>query len=192
MSKNSGLGRTRNWVFILYPESAPNNWIDLLNDYGVKYCISPLHDKDLNADGDIKKSHRHVILSYDSVKSYEQVKEICDTLNATIPQKVNSMIGAVRYHTHTDNPEKHQYNKDDIICGCGFDLAVYTAKSKTEKNACIDDIVDFIIDNDVTEFWDLVCYCRKNQPDWYEVIRDSHTLFLTNLLKSNRHRVKTE
>ena len=44
--------------------------------------ISPLHDSDINADGEPKKPHWHVILTFKGLKSYEQVKAITDQLNA--------------------------------------------------------------------------------------------------------------
>ena len=43
--------RSRLWVFVAYPESLPENWLDIIADWHVPCCISPLHDKDINADG---------------------------------------------------------------------------------------------------------------------------------------------
>ena len=80
MSEN----RKRNWVFVLYPESAPENWREQLRDMLVPGFISPLHDKDVNADGTPKKPHWHVILTFKGLKSYEQVKAITDKLNARL------------------------------------------------------------------------------------------------------------
>ena len=45
MKKN---GRYRNWSWIVYPESAPENWRSLLDETGEKWIESPLHDKDIN------------------------------------------------------------------------------------------------------------------------------------------------
>ena len=46
--------RKRNWVFVLYPDSAPENWREQLREMLVPGFVSPLHDKDVNADGDRK------------------------------------------------------------------------------------------------------------------------------------------
>ena len=51
----------RNWAFVMYPESMPDNWYDLLQATGLPFAISPLHDKDLNPDGSQKKAHYHVM-----------------------------------------------------------------------------------------------------------------------------------
>lgn len=56
--------RVRNWSWIVYPESAPENWRQLLDETGEKWIESPLHDKDINETTDeIKKPHWHIIIS---------------------------------------------------------------------------------------------------------------------------------
>lgn len=52
--------RTRNWATVVYPESAPDDWIMKLQEQCVPALISLLHDKDINADGTRKKEHYHV------------------------------------------------------------------------------------------------------------------------------------
>ena len=46
--------RARTWTFIVYPESAPQNWRELLDECHVSWVESPLHDKDVNPDGTVK------------------------------------------------------------------------------------------------------------------------------------------
>ena len=86
-------GRTRNWTCVVYPESAPNNWRDFIDELHIEWVESPLHDRDFNADGEPKKPHWHVILLYDCVKTFEQVKGLTDKLNAPIPQKCGGVKG---------------------------------------------------------------------------------------------------
>ncbi len=47
--------RKRNWVFVVYPDSAPENWREMLRDIHVPGYVSPLHEDDYNADGEKKK-----------------------------------------------------------------------------------------------------------------------------------------
>ena len=74
----SGKGRTRNFATVVYPESAPENWQDILSEQFVPAFISPLHDKDINPTGEPKKPHYHVVIMFDSTKTSEQAKEIFD------------------------------------------------------------------------------------------------------------------
>lgn len=67
--------RTRNYATIVYKESAPENWKEILSDEHVGVLISPYHDKDLNPDGEVKKAHWHVLILFDGVKSQRQAEE---------------------------------------------------------------------------------------------------------------------
>ena len=53
--------RSRGWACIVYPESAPENWTETLNEAHIETLISPLHDKDVTAEGSPKKPHYHVL-----------------------------------------------------------------------------------------------------------------------------------
>lgn len=191
-SSTNGAGRTRNWACIIYPESVPQNYVDILTESNVKYAISPLHDKDINADGEPKKPHWHIVLMYDGVKTYEQVKELTDKLCGTIPQKVASVVGAVRYFTHRDNPEKAQYSESDIRAGNGFDVADVLARSTSETKAIVKDIYDYIISADIIEFVDLTDYAFTHEPDWFDVLMSGYTLFFKTVISSNRHSLKRQ
>lgn len=65
--------RSRNWLVVVYPDDLLANYLDVLATTGINAVVSPLHDKDMNADGTPKKVHRHLVLTFDSVKTSEQV-----------------------------------------------------------------------------------------------------------------------
>ena len=50
----------RSWAFVMYPDSMPDNWEEIISSTGLPMAISPLHDKDINPTGEIKKPHYHV------------------------------------------------------------------------------------------------------------------------------------
>ena len=62
--KKSTDSRTRTWTFVLYEDSAPENWRQLLDDMHIEWVESPWHDKDINADGKPKKKHKHILLLF--------------------------------------------------------------------------------------------------------------------------------
>ena len=113
----------RNWAFVVYPESLPKNWEEIITETGLPMVFSPLHDKDVNPTGEVKKSHYHVICYYENPTTSRAVKEyVTDKLNGTIPIKLESMTGMYRYHLHLDNPEKYQYDDRDRKFFNGFDV----------------------------------------------------------------------
>lgn len=183
--------RTRNWTFLVYPESAPQNWRDTLDDKHIQWVESPLHDKDDNADGEQKKHHWHILLLFDGNKSYEQVKEITDKLNATIPQKVASAKGLVRYMAHLDNPEKYQYDKAAIIGHGGVDVAEYLKPTSSTRYQLIGEMMDYVRGQNITEMEDLLYYARMERfDDWFPLLCDNSAYIMGAMIKSRRHRLE--
>ena len=143
------------WGSVGYPESLPSDWLEQLRETGLQIAISPLHNKDKNPDGEIKKEHYHIIFNYDGPTTYNNVKKLCDKLNMTNPIKLESLRGMYRYHIHLDNPEKHQYDDRDRILLNGFDVSSVNELTKTEIDKKLREIYQFINDNDITEYCDL-------------------------------------
>lgn len=182
--------KKRNWAFVMYPESMPDNWKEIFGLSGLQIAVSPLHDKDLNADAEEKKPHYHVIVVYGNTTTYNNVLHFTKQLNATIPQALESVRGYYRYFTHKDNPEKHQYDEKDIQTFGGFDILEFVELTKTEVNKLISELTYIIRDNDIFEYSDLIFYCLDNQLNDYFAVASNHTLYFCNLLNSLRNKKK--
>lgn len=175
--------RTREWAMIIYPESAPKNWREIIDELHVPWIASPLHDKDVNPDGSKKKPHWHVILVFRNKKSFEQIKEITDKLNAPIPQKCNDLRGYVRYLVHTDNPEKYQYDRADIE-NHGLDDIDKFFQTATRRRAILKALVKHIREEHVTNLMDLTEYAVEKGDDWFDTVTQHNTIFLNAVLKA--------
>lgn len=180
--------KKRNWAFVLYPESAPADWQDVLQQTGLQCVISPLHDKDINADNTPKKAHYHVILAYSGPTSFNVVKQLTDTLKQPIPQPLEQIRGYYRYLTHKDNPEKAQYSDDDIKTLNGFNIADFVELTRSEVTAIKRQLQAFIRDNDITEYSELMDILQDSEEmaSAYEVA-STNTYFFDKYLASRRH-----
>lgn len=174
-------------MVIVYPDSAPDGWESLLDEYHVQWCCSPLHDKDINADGTPKKPHWHVILAYDSVKTYDQVQEVTKQLCAPIPQRVESIRGAVRYLAHMDNPDKAQYDRAEIRTYGGMDIAEYLRTSEQARGNVVRDMCHWVTENGITEMWQLMQYAMDNEPDWWDALITNSGYIMDLYVKSWRN-----
>ena len=177
--------KKRNWAFVLYPESVPQNWVEILQQSGLQCAISPLHDKDLNATGESKKPHWHVIACYQGPTSYNVVCKLSqETLKGTIPQALEQVRGYYRYLTHKDNPEKAQYNENDIVTVNGFNVMDFADLTKSEILHIKLRIHDIIETEDFTEYIDLMNFLRFTEMFTEYDVASSNTMFFNSLLKS--------
>ena len=182
--------KKRNWAFVLYPESAPSDWLQQLKNSGLMGAISPLHDKDLDPTGMPKKAHYHIILVYGNTTTFNNVKSLTDSLNQPIPQALEQVRGYYRYLTHKDNPDKAQYSDSDIITFGGFDIADFVEMSKSEVTKYIKEIHQFIRDNNIVEYSDLCdMLIDAGLEELYEV-SINHTLFINSYISSRRNKLQ--
>lgn len=187
--KSRGSDRTRNWTCVLYPESAPSGWRDILDEEHIEWVESPVHDRDVNADGELKKAHIHLLLMFGGVKSYEQVEQITKKLNCPIPKRVHNCKAMVRYMAHLDNPEKAQYSVSDIIPHGGVDLSELLRPSSSERYTLIAEMLRYIRDNGIIEFQDLLDYAAAEHfDDWFPLLCDNSAYVVGQYIKSQRHR----
>lgn len=193
MSENNSIkrndNRIRNFATVVYPDSAPKNWKDILSDFHVPCFISPLHDKDVNPSGEPKKPHYHVQLVFDNKKSDKQAKEIFDAIGGVGLERLKSLRGYARYLCHLDNPEKAQYNVDDVISLCGTDY-MSTIGLPADKLKAINEMIDFIEHNNITSFRKLVLYAKEERRDWFKLLYENSTYFIKEFLKSKNWEFK--
>ena len=187
--------KSKNWWFVFYPEDLPIDWKQRLIDLNIRIFISPLHEHDQNADGTPKKAHHHVIFMFDSIKSLKQVHEmllsnfpdisdkgdICGIGHFCKPDSepdgsttqviINSIVQATRYLCHLDNPEKYQYNQEQIESLGGADPLQYLKKTTREIIQSYIDIQNTIMENEIYEYCDLCNYLASNgEYDNFELV----------------------
>lgn len=177
--------KSRNWWFVLYPESAPDDWLSTLESTMVPFAVSPLHDKDIASDGHVKKPHFHIMLRYAGPTTYNHILELTRSLNQPIPQIYDSPKGAYDYLTHANNPEKAQYDIADIKTYNGFALPLNKGDDKMSVRR---EICSFIRDNKILEYSALVDVAMSLSDDWFKsVIKDCY--FYNQYLRSIRFNV---
>lgn len=185
--------RTRNWTFVLYPESAPEQWRDVLDELHTEWIESPLHEFDTNPTGEIKKAHYHILVMFGGVKSFEQVQECIAPLNCPIPQRCHNVRSMVRYMAHLDNPEKHQYSPGMIIGHGGVDPADYMRPSAAQRYDLIREMCKYIGENHICEFQDLMDYCMQEHfDDWFPLLCDNSAYVVGEYIKSQRYRSRDQ
>ena len=171
------------FVGIVYPESAPEGWIDALDRIGVEWALSPLHDHDwwlhdspesdgvkdgkpyhwaageLYKKGDKKKPHWHIIIKFEKLTSLREANELIRPItHGTILQKCFSLKATFAYLTHMgeDPDKKYPYWKygDEAERHNGFTIEPNAREKKELQRA----IVEQIKQEGWTSFIELIDY----------------------------------
>ena len=183
--------KKRNWGAVIYPESAPKDWLEILQLKGLSFAVSPLHDKDINPTGEVKKAHYHIILCFPGPTTDKTVNDIIvKELGQPIAIPLESVRGYYRYFTHKDNPEKYQYKSSDIQLFNAFDVT--DIMNNFEVYQSLREIQTLIIENNILEYCDLLDFLMINDKPELWNVASSHTLVLNTYITSKRHKLKKE
>lgn len=175
--------KNRFFTFLVYPDSAPEDWKEKLETAGIPMEISPLHDLDLKdkekytaedralaAAGKpvYKKPHWHVIyiaknpVTADAVRN--KVVRLLGTSQALAQVQIirSSVLHMHDYLTHSSDDakkkNKHPYSADDLQCVSGFDIDRYTTLDVEEKSTIVATICDIIFQENLQNVFDLLDY----------------------------------
>lgn len=166
--------------------------------------------------GDYKKPHRHVVFRFSGSKSFRQVWDILqlislppDERSGLTPEQTEriksrrytcpppqiphgDIRAVVRYATHVDHKDKAQYLRSDIININGFDSESYFRLNQEQEDIVFDALMDYISDNDINEYWDLLNCLRFSRfrasiyDDLFRFVR-THTICVKEMVRSRRY-----
>lgn len=138
--------RDRKFEFVLYPDDETHVKALEIIKQSFQY-VYVLHDRDLNADGDLKKPHWHVLIK--GFNSPVWSSSICEQLGIVenCVEKVRNFQSALRYLIHKDDTDKAQYSVDDIHGNLKAELEKAVGEGMTEEKA-IGIIFDFLENSD--------------------------------------------
>lgn len=179
--------RAYSWTIIFYPESAPENFLEVIQSWRAKYWLSPIHDKDVDANGVPKKEHYHLVLKFSSKKSVNQIQELSNQLSSVHVDWVHCYVpelrGMIRYLVHFDDANKAPYSLNDIRFGCGADLMDYFTDA-SDTDYCVAEMMKYIDESETASFAQLSRYAANNRPDWFRVLTSKRTVFISAYCKS--------
>lgn len=177
------VSKSRYFATIVYPESAPENWLDTLRGLCMRGYVSPLHDMDENPTGEKKKPHYHVLLIYDGPATKSNAEKKIELFGGVGCEVVGSLRGYARYLCHLDNPEKHKYNMGDVI-SLGDTDYVTDVQSSADRDVIIDEMFDFCEKYNCYSLYLLARYARNHRPDWSTVLKHSGAIYMREVMRS--------
>lgn len=114
--------QSRKWSLVTYlPREALLARLSSLSGKVTAYAFI-LHDRDLTSDGSPKEPHTHLLLRTACPLNLSTVRRWFAALDddgkpiTTTAQVCSDLDSAFQYLTHVNDPEKYQYDRDDIVC----------------------------------------------------------------------------
>ena len=177
--------KSKYFCALLYPDSTTYDTEKVFKALAMEhltFAVSPIHDKDVDEDGSPKKAHYHMLLAYSSATTLNNIRSWFNACG--LPESdlhsvrvCASGVGYYRYLTHKDNPEKAQYDDNDIRvfndCDELFKKFSKTASEKVDDLVRIFQIVDEL---DTISFHSLMQYLMINERDLFKLLTSSSAL----------------
>ena len=117
--------------------------LSLLKSIGVERYAYLTHDKDLNADGTLKKSHTHLVLCFSVRKRATNLVRLFNTTELRVIETEKQLKGSFKYLTHeTESAIKQgkvKYEKSKLRCN---DLEYFDNLSDCELS--VDNSLDIV------------------------------------------------
>lgn len=178
--------KARNFAFILYPESIPENFIENLEKTGIPMAISPLHNLDkterkfkdmttdeqeiISAGGSIyKKPHYHVLyiarnpVTVESIR--KKIKRNLGDQSVSHIEIVDSVEYYFQYLTHESSDAikkgKHRYDKKDLIFINDFDIDRYVTLDENEKKELRQTLLEIVDEYNIVNVKELSSFIRQ-------------------------------
>lgn len=198
--------KARNFGFIIYPDSIPENWEECLSKLDVPMAVSPLHNldvtevkyEDLDADkkaiidagGTVyKKPHYHVLyiaknpVTTESVRN--KVKRVLGDKSVSHIEIIDSVTNEFLYLTHESKSaikeKKHKYDKQDIIYINNFDIDRYVKLDENQKRELRNNLLDMIRKEHIVNVIHLFDFIEKNGVEYgINNFRDVHDVVNAN------------
>lgn len=179
--------KARYFGFLVYEESAPDNWRDILKKSHGCYAISPLHA----GDDEHAKPHYHVVYAHGNTATLSAAQSV---IPSEIPanghiEMIRQPRNYQRYLIHLDDPDKEQFEggKNAITVLNGFPLDLSRDYSKAELLAFRNEIYELIRENSMTEYCELIDYLMDSGEFELLDYASNHTILFNTYLSSRRN-----
>lgn len=174
-------------MFLLYPDSAPDDYQEKLEDLGQPIALSPWHDRDPKEISDksdltqeelalfqqgklFKKKHKHGIyiannpVTVDAVRN--KLKRALGDKAIAIVKICDNVESYYKYLTHESKDairkNKPKYDSKDIVLLNNFDIDRYVTVDESVKKEMFNAITKAILDNQLENIFDLSDYILEH------------------------------
>lgn len=177
--------KSKYFCCVLYPDSTTYDVDKIIMSLATEhltFAVSPIHDRDVDDDGSLKKAHYHLLLAYSSATTLNNIRRwfyVCGMPESELHsiRVCASGVGYFRYLTHKDNPEKVQYDYNDIrVFNDSDELFKKFSKTASDKISDLVRIFEIVDELNTISFHRLIQYLMLNDRDLFKLLTSSSAL----------------
>lgn len=195
------------WAFIIWEDNiaAHPDWKQKLIATYLRFCVSPYHDKDIWSEddcirhperaeyimdhlGEPKKPHYHVLVHCDQNTTWKTMKDLIDSLRIDVgnPIVIRAPFGYYHYLTHDYNPEKVQYDINEVKHYNGSEPGDYLMEiSKAETMQIKDRLRNMIRDAKCLTFGEMEDIAASIDNPHYQYVLQNNVTYFKQYLVDN-------
>lgn len=177
--------KSKYFCCLLYPDSSTYDVDKVIKSLAAEhltFALSPIHDRDVEDDGSLKKAHFHLLLAYSSATTLNNIRgwfNACGMPESELHsvRVCASGVGYYRYLTHKDNPEKVQYDVKDIrVFNDSDEIFKKFANTESDKIDKLVRIFQIVDELNTISFHSLIQYLMLNERDLFKMLTSSSAL----------------
>lgn len=172
-NNNSVTSKARTWVAILWVENLRPDWENVLERIIQNPFVYCVHDKDVDADGNPRKPHIHLMISFPNTTTYKHAMSIFSCFSVSFDRPCCNTcyrVLNVRYmynyliHDTEDarKKKKFQYNPAARICGLNFDIGLLEQLSVADKREMLRELSEYVMKEQICTYLDFYLLVTKN------------------------------
>ena len=190
MKKDQQEKRIRTFMLVLYQDD--EKYFDYINfiidkeflNKNYKY-LGITHDKDIDDEGKIKKTHDHIVLYFDNPRTISSISKEMG-LPPQYIEKYSSLKTALLYLIHFNQGDKVQYNCEDTFGDLKIQLKKYITNTPKEEEERVIQLLDLI-----DSYYKYTSYSKFLRDvcnnGLYDILRRNNYMFLKILDKRNEN-----
>lgn len=190
MSSVSVNERSRVFNLLLYPneDKSHQKALQYIEQHFNSYAYI-CHDRDKDNQGELKKSHTHIVLQFNNAKWKNSLAEELNITSNYI-EKSRSLEKSLLYLIHFNDSDKEEYFLKEVKGPLTSKLDLLLLKKNSSEEDIIISLLDYIKSQDyltITEFVTFTCSCGL-----YSYYRRSQSTFKTIIEEHNYNIMKSK
>lgn len=191
--------KARYWALVAYTENMLDNWESIIADRLQVPCFYAIHDKDIDKDGHLRKTHVHINLVFPNTTTRNAAIVLVNQLSrpgcrcCSTAQVIVNIKSVYDYciHNTVSSKHKYQYPVDARICINNFEIGLYEQVSCADKISMVAEITQDIIDYNIISIVQLFQFVIKFKDSSYLPVYTGYISYFDKICKAAAFEIKT-